>query len=241
MKKKSERFYRVGFFVLLAGCLLLGCITLVLLIRGNYFDRIRQAMSPDKGSYNYENNASYTQRATQFEMLPVRDTDIVFVGDSITARFEWDEYFTDYEVANRGIDSDVTEGLWHRLDTITSQTPEKIFLMIGINDIRQNIPAQTTLSYYEQILDALQADLPDCEIYVQSVLPVHTSTGIDNTSVQALNEELKALADKKGLTYIDIYSKVVDADNNFTYTADGVHPTGEGYSIWVNVLEDYLK
>jgi len=240
MKKKSERFYRIGFYVLTTGCLLLGCLTLLLLIRGNYFGMLRQTMSQEKGSYDYESNASYVQRSTQFDMLPVRDTDIVFVGDSITARFEWDEYFTDYTVANRGIDSDVTEGVYNRLDTIVSQTPEKIFLMIGINDIRQQIPPEATLSYYEKILDELMLSLPDCEIYVQSVLPVHTSTGINNTDVQSLNTSIEDLANRKGLTYLDIYSAVVDEENNFTYTADGVHPTGEGYSVWTGIVEQHL-
>ncbi len=241
MKKKSERFYRIGFYILLTGCLLFGSLTLLLLMRGNYFGMIRQAMSQSEGSYNYENNASYVQRSTQFDMLPVQDTDIVFVGDSITARFEWDEYFTDYTVANRGIDSDVTEGVYNRLDTIVSQTPEKIFLMIGINDVRQKIPSETTLHYYEKILDELAIQLPDCKIYVQSVLPVHTSTGIDNARVQNLNSSIKALAERKGLTYLDIYSAVADEENNFTYTVDGVHPTGEGYSIWTDIIKQELK
>ena len=241
MKKNAERFYRIGFYILLAGCILLGCLSLLLLIRGNYFEMIRQTMSQSEGSYNYENNASYVQRSTQFDMLPVQDTDIVFVGDSITARFEWDEYFTDYTVANRGIDSDVAEGLYNRLDTIVSQTPEKIFIMIGINDVRQKIPTETTLSYYEKIIDELTVKLPDCQIYVQSVLPVHTSTGIDNVQVQNLNTALEALADRKGLTYLDIYSAVVDEENNFTYTVDGVHPTGEGYLIWTDIVSRELN
>ncbi len=241
MKKKSEHFYRIGFWMLLPACLLLGCMTLFLLIRGNYFSILMQTMSQENGSYDYESNASYIQRSTQFEMLPTQDTDIVFVGDSITARFEWDEYFTDFTVANRGIDSDVTEGVYNRLDTIVSQTPEKIFLMIGINDIRQEIPAETTISYYEKILDELMKTLPDCQIYVQSILPVHTSTGIDNRDVQNLNESIKALAKHKGLPYLDIYSAVVDSENNFTYTVDGVHPTGEGYVIWTGIVEETLR
>ncbi|MBE5882174.1 MAG: hypothetical protein E7289_07720 [Lachnospiraceae bacterium] len=239
MKKNKTSFYKTGFFILLAGCLLLGCMTLILLIRGNYFAMFKQTMSQD--SYDYESNASYIQRSTQFDMLPVQDTDIVFVGDSITARFEWDEYFTDYKVANRGIDSDVTEGVYNRLDTIVSQTPEKIFLMVGINDIRQDIPQETTLSYYEKILDELMEALPDCEIYVQSVLPVHTSTGINNTAVQSLNTSLKALAAQKGLPYLNIYSSVVNEENNFTYTVDGVHPTGDGYAIWTEIVEGVLE
>lgn len=240
MKINSQKFYRIGFYALLAGCVILGCMTLFLLIRGDYFAILRHTVSRDTGSYNYEDNASYVQRTTQFSMLPVQDTDIVFVGDSITARFEWDEYFTDYTIANRGIDSDVTEGVYNRLDTIISQTPERIFLMIGINDIRQGIPEDTTLFYYGKILDELKSALPDCKIYVQSILPVHTSTGIDNASVQSLNRSIRKLAEEKEFPYLDIYSAVVDEENTFTYTADGVHPTGAGYSIWTEIIEKEL-
>lgn len=240
MKKNSQKFYCIGFYALLAGCVILGCLTLFLLIRGDYFTMLRRTVSRDTGTYSYEDNASYVQRTTQFSMLPVQDTDIVFVGDSITARFEWDEYFTEYKVANRGIDSDVTEGVYNRLDTIISQTPENIFLMIGINDIRQGISENTTLFYYEKILDELKTALPDCKIYVQSVLPVHTSTGIDNASVQSLNRSLRKLAEEKNLPYLDIYSSVADEENNFTYTVDGVHPTGTGYAIWTEIIEKEL-
>lgn len=236
---KRSTFYHHGFFVLLT-LLLLSCfIILFLLMRGNYFASLKQAFSEQ--SYDYTNNASYVQRQTQFEMLPERDVDIVFAGDSITARFEWDEYFTEYTVANRGIDSDVSEGLYNRLDTIISQNPEKIFLMIGINDIRQNIPQETTLEYYSLIVEELKSRLPDCRIYIQSVLPVNTSTGIENSRVQTLNSRLADLAADNGLTYIDLYSHMTDSRNNFPYTVDGVHPTGEGYQIWVDILQDYVS
>ena len=78
-------------------------------------------------TFQYTDNASYIQRSTQFELMPERNTDIVFLGDSITARFEWQEYFSDLTVANRGIDSDVTEGVLNRLDTVENQHPKKSF------------------------------------------------------------------------------------------------------------------
>lgn len=236
--KKRSTFYRRGFFLLLCFSLLCCCMILFLLIRGGYFASLQTALSEE--NYDYTKNASYIQRKTQFEMLPEKDADIVFAGDSITARFEWDEYFTDYTIANRGIDSDVSAGLLNRLDTIISQNPEQIFLMIGINDIQQDIPPDTTLENYSLILDRLQEALPDCRIYVQSVLPVNTSTGIDNSRVQKLNTRLAGMAAARDLTYIDIYSHVADSQNDFPYTADGVHPTGEGYRIWMDILKEYI-
>lgn len=214
------------------------CLLLFLLLRGGYFSALQTSLS--KEPYDYTKNASYVQRKTQFEMLPPKDADIVFAGDSITARFEWDEFFTDYTIANRGIDSDISAGLLNRLDTVISQNPEKIFLMIGINDIQQHISTETTIKNYSLIIDRLRENLPGCEIYIQSVLPVNSSTGIDNCLVQELNISLSDLANDKGVTYIDIYSYMTDSQNNFNYTVDGVHPTGEGYQIWMDILKEYI-
>lgn len=236
--KKRENRYKLLFFVTLPICALLFAMTIFLLIRGNYFAILKQTMSHE--TYQYTDNASYIQRKTQFEMLPARDTDIVFLGDSITARFEWQEYFSDLSVSNRGIDSDVCEGVANRLDTVISQSPDKIFIMIGINDIRQQIAPEVTMQYYSDIIDTLRAALPASRIYLQSVLPVSRSAGIDNVQVQALNEKIKELAEANSLTYIDLYSKLVTDDNDFTYTRDGVHPTGEGYRIWMEEITGYI-
>lgn len=219
-------------------CLMLLAVTVYLLIRGNYFSILKQVMSDD--TYHYSDNASYIQRQTQFEMLPARNTDVVFLGDSITARFEWQGYFTDLCVSNRGIDSDVCEGVYNRLNTVINQSPKKIFIMIGINDVRQKIEMSQSVEFYQKTIETLQTELPDCKIYLQSVLPVSSATGIDNTIVQAFNAQIKELAQANSLTYIDLYSKVVNDHNDFTYTVDGVHPTGEGYQIWMDAISGYV-
>ena len=238
-KNKSVRnSYRIVSYLLLACTLLLLAAVLFLLKRGNYFSMLQDAMSDH--TFQYTDNAAYIQRKTQFELMPGRNTDVVFLGDSITARFEWQEYFSDLTVANRGIDSDVTEGVLNRLDPVENQHPKKIFLMIGINDIMHKLPLDTSMQNYKKILTQLSEALPDCRIYVQSVLPVNTSTGIDNSDVSAFNTELRQLCSDLALPYIDLYSLMVTEGNNFTYTVDGVHPTGEGYAIWMDGIREYV-
>lgn len=51
-------------------------VVLVLLKRGNYFSMLQDAMSDH--TFQYTDNASYIQRKTQFELMPERNTDIVF-------------------------------------------------------------------------------------------------------------------------------------------------------------------
>ncbi len=237
--KYLEKHCKIIMLLLFFSCLLLGGALLFLLYREGYFKSLYNTVNDVP--YSYEDNAQYAQRESLFEICPVRKTDIVFVGDSITARGEWQEFFPEQIVLNRGIDSDVTEGVLNRLSVITKAQPEKIFLMIGINDLRQGIPFETTIDYYEQILDNLTAALPDCEIYAQSILPVHSSTGIPNTDVQALNASIQELAKKHHITYIDIYSLLADENNNLptAYSIDGVHMTGEAYDIWIEALKPY--
>jgi lysophospholipase L1-like esterase len=216
-------------------------LTLLFIIyRDGYFDALYKTVNAVP--YSYADNAQYTQRETLFEASPSTHADIIFIGDSITARGEWQEFFPDKIVLNRGIDSDVTEGVYNRLDTIIDKQPDKIFLMIGINDIRQGIDKNVTLDFYAKILDKLTDNLSDCTIYVQSILPVNSSTGIDNCNVQALNTAIKALADERSLTYIDLYSLLADTNNDLPkdYSIDGVHMTGDGYSIWIEALKKYM-
>lgn len=223
-------------FLLSILCILLMMALLFLLYRNNYFAVFKQMSS---NSYDYKNNAQYTQRQSLFEVAPKETADLVFVGDSITARGEWQEFFPDQKVLNRGIDSDVTEGVLNRLDVIINASPKQIFLMIGINDIRQNIPQATSLAHYEEIIKHLKEALPDTELYIQSILPIGANTGMSNKDVEAFNQELEKLALEYNLTYIDLYSKFLDHTGFLptSYSIDGVHLTGEGYTIWIDEIK----
>ena len=77
----------------------------------------------------------YHQRATLFSLLPKSDSDILFVGNSITDGGEWGEQFNDLRIKNRGISGDITTGVMHRLSDIASGRPAKVFLLIGVNDV----------------------------------------------------------------------------------------------------------
>ena len=233
-----KSFSKNKIIILLSTLLILVILLFVgLLYRDGYFTSLYHTVKAQP--YSYKNNAQYVQRETLFEASPVDSADIIFVGDSITARGEWQEFFPDQVVLNRGIDSDVTEGVYNRLDTIIDKNPKVIYLMIGINDIRQGIDPSLTRQFYEGILEKLTRELPDSEINIQSVLPVNSSTGIDNEEVQALNLSIKALADQYSLRYIDLYSLLVDEHNGLpaNYSIDGVHMTGEGYQIWIQALQ----
>lgn len=236
MKKIPKSTIVTGIFFLLL------CIAFVFLLYKDGYFAVVKRVSSGESKANYLDNAQYTQRETTFALSKIEKSDIAFLGDSITARINWEEFYPDYVVINRGIDSDVVEGAMNRLESVTKTKPDKVFIMLGINDIRQGIDAERSLTYYAQILFSLHKALPDSDIYVQSVLPVAKKTGIDNHTVEDFNAQLKDFAESYDFTYIDIFSDMITEDYDLpaSYSIDGVHMTGDGYQIWLDKLSEYI-
>lgn len=78
----------------------------------------------------------------------------VMLGNSLTERGAWAEYFPEAHVINRGIGGDCVAGMAARLDSIVAGRPRAIFLMAGVNDlIFSTIAPEALLRQYERLLD----------------------------------------------------------------------------------------
>ena len=193
----------------------------------------------------------YEQRATLFEALPVSRKDIVFLGNSITNGCEWAELFDNPRVKNRGISGDICMGVYDRLDPIVKGKPAKIFLLIGINNIsraRGYTPEQI-VQEITMILRKIKLESPKTKLYLQSILPVNDCYGLfnDHTArwevVKQTNELLEPLAEKEGVTYVDLYSHFVDPATGkmkLEYTNDGLHLLGKGYLLWRDIVKPFV-
>ncbi|MBP7985118.1 MAG: serine acetyltransferase, partial [Bacteroidaceae bacterium] len=70
----------------------------------------------------------------------VDSTDIVMLGNSLTEYAgNWSKLLGIKDVINRGIAGDDVDGIYNRLNQILSGHPKAIFLMIGIDDLTQNL------------------------------------------------------------------------------------------------------
>lgn len=193
----------------------------------------------------------YEQKATLFRLLPDTKGEIIFLGNSITDIGEWAEIWQNKNVKNRGISGDNTFGVLARLDEVTSSQPDKIFIMIGINDLAVGTPDSVIIANYEAILTNIQNASPLTKVYVQSMLPTNADfTEFSrhqnkDTHIQNINATLQKLCAARGITYIDLYSRFIDSEGklNKKYTNDGLHINGYGYLLWKQVIEEkgYLK
>lgn len=124
--------------------------------------------------------------------------------------------------------------------------PKRIFIMLGSNGITS---AASMEESYRELIDKLSAGCPDSTVYCISVTPVTSDStsaanaGIDNSMINGFNKYIKALADEKGLTYIDLYSQLSDSNGYFLHDYaenDGLHFKGATYKIMLNYIENLI-
>lgn len=190
----------------------------------------------------------YHQKVSLYNVLPVYETDIVMLGNSITAGGEFAELFNNPNIKNRGISGDVVDGIRKRLHSVTDGHPAKIFLLVGINDISHNLSPAQIAGKYDLLINEILTASPSSRIYIQSVMPVDNSfkryknlLGKEH-NIPLLNIELKKIADKYNCTYIDLWPAMADKKGSLKkdFTNDGLHLTGEGYRAWTNLLKPYI-
>ena len=195
-------------------------------------------------------NQYYYQRSSLFEELPIDSNDIVFVGNSITDNCEWHELLDNPDIKNRGIGTDVSMGVYDRLNPITDGKPAKIFLMIGINDVLHDLSTDSIMGNITRIVQKIRRETPSTRLYLQSLLPFNSSFGKfsklagKEPQIVEINQRLKQLAATEQCTYIDIYSHLTapgTATLDPAYTNDSLHLLGNAYLVWKAVLLPYLK
>ncbi|WP_199117211.1 GDSL-type esterase/lipase family protein [Pedobacter sp. ASV28] len=193
-------------------------------------------------------NWYYQQRMEYFDKTPVPKNAIVFLGNSITERAEWQELLADskYPVVNRGIGGDNSFGILARMDEILKAKPKAIYLMDGINDQFRKLPHEVSIYNYRRIIRKIKQQSPKTKIYLESALPINEEmtkeayTKDRNVLVPALNRKLEALAAEEGVVYINICPLFQDENGVLKkeFTMDGIHLKASAYINWVKFLKD---
>lgn len=190
----------------------------------------------------------YPGRRAFYELTPVKKHNIVMLGNSLTERGLWGEYFQPAYVLNRGIGGDCISGMIHRIGPIVEGQPRAIFIMGGANDlVFSKISGEKLLEQYERLLGVIARESPRTKIYIQSLLPLNEAMNEKffkgkNARIAAFNALLRDMAARRGLTYIDIWSDMQrDGILPAEYTFDGIHLKADGYRIWIEKIRPYIK
>jgi len=194
-------------------------------------------------------NSYYDAKRALHESIPAVQGAIVMLGNSLTERGSWAEYFPGTDVLNRGIGGDIFAGMIDRVVDIMRNKPTKVFIMAGANDILfHNISAADFEKKYLTLIAKVTEQAPNCKIYLSSILPVNEKVKPENTflaekngTIIAMNALVKTIAKKTGATFIDIHSHMLeDGLLKPSFTEDGVHVNEKGYLIWSRQLKNFI-
>lgn len=185
----------------------------------------------------------------------VVDNNYLFLGDSITEQYDLKEYYEDYPVVNSGVSGDFTSSIVEDMKKrVYDYNPSKVFLLIGINDLRKGKDVSEIVYNTKEIIELIKENRPYSEIYLESIYPINKTDDdkisdsvkdikFDNEKIIEVNDLLKDLAKDEKITYVDLYNKLIDDDGNLniSYTKDGLHISSEGYECITKELMKYIK
>lgn len=161
----------------------------------------------------------------------------ILVGDSLTMWFPQAELPVGGLWLNQGISGDNSSGILKRLSAFSQTRPDVIYVLAGINDLRQGATDQVILGNLHQIVHRLQQEHPQAQVIVQSLLPTRLPT-IPNSRIRSLNQQIALMAEQQGARYLNLHTRFTDAQGNLRedLTTDGLHLNPRGYEVWQSAL-----
>lgn len=183
-----------------------------------------------------------------------RQNTILFLGDSLTYNYKINEFFEGYKTFNSGISGNKTTDILNDLENrVYKYNSTKVFLLIGINDLKNGISNDEVLNNIEIIIKKIKENSKDTIIYVESLYPISDEKDkknikkivpkTDNNEIKETNKKLNELCKKYNIKYINVYDKLLNDKGSLKkdYTTDGLHLNDLGYFKVTKVLEKYVS
>lgn len=171
--------------------------------------------------------------------------DIVFVGDSITHRWEYDnptgnglavlqELRKTYSILDIGYGGDQTQHvIWRLLNGELEGYRTKLFmLMIGTNNRGR---PENIARGVKRILEILREKHPEAKVLLLPIFPRGaTPKDPDRLRNERVNALIKAYPDGKDVLWLDFNDKLIEPDGSISreMMSDYLHPGRKGYEIW---------
>lgn len=164
---------------------------------------------------------------------------IVFVGDSITAGGQWQEWFPDVEAQVEAAPGDTTDRLVERLPGIVELQPDVVVLLMGANDFGANRSVEYVVRSIEYFLAMVRNEIPGARTLVQSIMPRGREYASD---IKDANRHLRQYARTLHAQYLDLWPAMAmdDGELSTEYTDDRLHLNDAGYEAWLTELRPAL-
>jgi len=179
-----------------------------------------------------------------------KEARVVFLGDSITQRWQedgrytWNQHYRDLPAANFGINGDRTQNvLWRiRQGDLDGLSPDLIVLLVGTNNTGEN-SASEIVQGVVAILDELLRRLPETRVLLLNLFPkAPWAEHPERHRVDRVNALLPSLADPPRVVSLDLGGAFLDAAGALLprFSPDSLHLSASGYVRWAEVMAPTL-
>jgi lysophospholipase L1-like esterase len=183
--------------------------------------------------------------------------DVYFLGDSITRRWgaldypellaHWKKSFHGWNAGNFGWGGDRTENVLWRLENgeLDGVDPKVIVVQAGTNNVGRepgdDAKVRDVTRGVKAIVDACRSKAPAATIVLTAIFPRNDNPAVMPT-IARINAGLASLADGERVRFLDVNSRLADADGTLFegMMGDGLHPSLKGYEVWAEGLKPIL-
>ncbi|MCW4386726.1 GDSL-type esterase/lipase family protein [Salinibacterium sp. SYSU T00001] len=165
---------------------------------------------------------------------------VAYIGDSLTASGDWEEWFPGEETLNFGVPGYTSDDVLARLDEIVAAQPDEIIMLIGTNDLGLRRSVEHLVRNVEFALVHLRRELPGVRLLLQSIMPRGAEFARD---IQDANIHLRQFCATVGAHYLDLWPTMATEDGALRpeLTDDGLHLTSAGYDAWLEELRPGIE
>jgi len=167
---------------------------------------------------------------------------ILLLGDSITEAFQTDQLLKGMNITNLGVYGDSTVELIERINAgLVKEEYDRIYVLIGTNDLVRNRTNEEILKNFETIRESLS--IYGREVFFTSLLPTRDLDSRPNTRITEFNHLLKEVTTKNCSHFFDLHSYFIDNDGQLKkeFTADGLHLIAPAYRFWADLLKKHIE
>ncbi|MFM2170544.1 MAG: hypothetical protein RI957_773 [Verrucomicrobiota bacterium] len=201
---------------------------------------------------DWPNLARYQKANAEIKARAATEKRVVFMGDSITDAWprKMPEFFSQNPYVGRGISGQTSPQmlLRFRQDVIALQ-PKVVVILAGTNDLAGNTGPMTpeqTMDHLASMVDLAQAN--GIRVVLASIPPAtvfgwRRELGNPAERIIAMNQLIRAYAEKHGCVYLDYHQALADAEKGLKkeYQQDAVHPNKAGYEVMAPLAQKAIS
>lgn len=192
------------------------------------------------------------RHATIDDRLKQTDTQLVFIGDSITQGWEgggknvWEKFYGPRKAVNMGIGGDRTQHVLWRLEhgNFDLVKPKLAVVMIGTNNSNgEDNSVAEIADGVRAVVSKLRQKLPATKIILLDIFPRGQQPNPQRGKICQVNQVIARLHDGRDVFFAPIGHHFLADDGSLSpeIMPDSLHLSPRGYEIWAQALEPHLK